>query len=371
MAYEVDSEFFDYRVKVTIDKDQVDSTLSNFTASVQVSDLPTGFVDIARSTGGDFRITSSDGTTRRALSVENFNQGAYTGVLVFNVASVSSSVDTDVYVYAGNSSATQPAASHAYGSENATNSNVTMRLTLDEDPSGAGEVLLDTTGNTNHGDPFNMEAGDSISAKVNNGLAADGVDEYVRVDDAATIDFAYNEDFSVEMAFRIPSTNQPDTSQVTNELIGKWDTFTGTPYNITFFNHTHGTPAERYLIRAFRYDGTNQPILWSANTYNDDTWHHLTFWKSGGTLYLKIDGETLVSGSDTTTGTTTNAADMTLFLAVAQGAYLKADLDEVLIHDTGVGEAHAKARAVNILTPNTFYTIGELEKAFIPKVMFM
>jgi hypothetical protein len=367
----VDGEDFDYRVKVTIDSANIDSTLSDFTVSIQISDLPQQFVDFLRSNGGDIRLTSSDGTTRLAIAVEEFNQGAYTGAIIGNVPTVASGSDTVLYVYGGNASATQPIASDTYGSENATNSNVTMRLPLDEDPSGVGEVMFDTTQYDNDGDPTNMESGDSVSSKINNGLIFDGSNEEVDVDDDPNIDPNYNVDFSIECAFNIIEGDQPDTTIVNNFIIHKWNSFaTGYPYAIGFRNQTHTPAEEEGTIYFTRYDLTNAPIVFSANAgYNDGQWHHLTAWKDGGTLYLKIDGEAVQSTSDTTTTTTTNAAGLRIANSQIQGVYGSFTMDELLYHNVGVGEAHANARAVNTLTPTTFYSVAGVEGVWTPDVM--
>jgi hypothetical protein len=355
----ITGETFTDRVKFYINAGQISSTITDYPASVQISDLPTSFVDAARSNGGDFRITTDDKVTRVALSVEQFNQGAYTGVIAFNIPSADSL--TEMYISCGNGSATQPVASDTYGSENVTNGNVVARITLDEDPSGVGEVMLDTTAIDNDGEPINMEAGDSVAAGLNNGVFTDGVNEYVNFDNHATLNYDHDEDFTIGVAVKIPTGNQPDTTADSNYILAKWSSFaTGYPYVLGFRNQTHATPANRFKLFFARWDLTNGPVVFSVNNgYNDGEWHHITFGKSGSTMYLKVDGEAIQSTTDTTSSSTENTADLRIANSQVQGVYSKHNTDELLIHQVWVGESHADARASNILTPTTFYTIED------------
>ena len=362
MSFNVNGEQRRYRTRVTIDAGNIDSNLTGFTSIFQVADISSEFVDLLNATGGDIIVTNNAGI-RVPISVEKFNQGTYTGVIAA-LTTLASSGDTEYHIYGGHVTATQPLASATYGSENATNNNVKMRLTLDEDPSGVGFVMLDTTGNANHGDPYNMESGDSISAKANNGIALDGVNEFINITNSADIDFDTDEDFSISITFRIPTGNQPAAGG-TAALLGKWDSFT-TPYSysIRIFTQNFGTPADRFKIVFGRYDEITNPTVVSANTYNDGIWHHLIAWKTGNTMYLKIDDASIVSTTDTTTGTTLNTSDITIGKEIITSNELLGDLDEILIYNNGVGKAWAKARAFNILTPNTFYTFSDRIETF-------
>jgi hypothetical protein len=371
MSWVLDGETFTNALECFIDESFIDLTLTNHTVLVPIELLPQAMVDVWRSTGGDIRAASADYTTRRALSVEQFNQGAYTGALAINVASINPLSRTKFILFGGNGSATQPVPSNAYGSENATNIKVVARLPLDEDPSGAGEVMLDTTANNNDGEPINMESGDSIVARINKGIRLDGVNEHVILDNHATLNYNYNENFTIQFAFRIPSGNQPDTGIPNNFFLAKWSSFaTGYPYAVAFRNQTHTPAGERFKLFFTRYDLTNAPVVFSANAgYNDDQWHHVTCGKDGNTLYMKVDGEAMQSTTDTTTASTVNTADLRIGNSEVQTTWGKFDMDELYIHDDWVGEAHAKAVSANILLPEQFLTFGPMQGGFNPQAM--
>jgi len=110
---------WDYRVKITIDNTQVGATLTNFPVYVDLSELPAGFhTNVNQTDARDIRVTRSDGETECAREVVSYTSATDIGELHFLANSISSSADTDFYIYYGNSSATEPAVDATYGSEN-------------------------------------------------------------------------------------------------------------------------------------------------------------------------------------------------------------------------------------------------------------
>lgn len=104
------------RVKVTVDHLEVSADVSDFPVYVDLSYLPSGFFSIVRSDGGDIRVTRSDGTTECAREVVSIDTTAKTGELHFLADFLSSSTDTEFYIYV-NGTNTEPGASTTYGSE--------------------------------------------------------------------------------------------------------------------------------------------------------------------------------------------------------------------------------------------------------------
>jgi len=91
-----------HRKKVTIDSSQVLSTETDFVVLATTTD--TDLRDDARSDGFDILFTASDGTTKLDYERESFDNT--TGDLVAWIETdVSSSVDTEIYIYYGNASA--------------------------------------------------------------------------------------------------------------------------------------------------------------------------------------------------------------------------------------------------------------------------
>jgi len=95
---------FDYRKKITIDKDKIHTPLQNFPVTVDLTSANFDFSK-ARSDGYDIRFTSSDGTTLLYYERErhdSVNELARYHVLV---PSIGIANDTDIYIYYGKSDA--------------------------------------------------------------------------------------------------------------------------------------------------------------------------------------------------------------------------------------------------------------------------
>jgi hypothetical protein len=103
------------RIKITQDHTKVPSTQTDIPVYVDLYGMPTAFFSHVLSTGADIRVTTSDGTTEVAIQVVAIDTGAKTGQLWFKAPSLSSTVNTDFYIYYGNPSASAYATTDPYG----------------------------------------------------------------------------------------------------------------------------------------------------------------------------------------------------------------------------------------------------------------
>jgi len=90
-----------FRVKITVDFNEVDANLTNFPVLVDLADLPAGFFTNVASDGGDIRVTNSGGLTELPREVVAINTGGSTGELWFKADSLSTTANTDFYIYYG------------------------------------------------------------------------------------------------------------------------------------------------------------------------------------------------------------------------------------------------------------------------------
>ena len=97
---------WDYRKTVTIDNTKVSGSGSHTNFPILVSITDTNLKDNAQSDGDDILFTSSDGHTKLSHEIESYNSS--TGALVawVKVPTLSTSADTVLYMYYGNSGAT-------------------------------------------------------------------------------------------------------------------------------------------------------------------------------------------------------------------------------------------------------------------------
>uniref|UniRef100_A0A7V3N5V3 DUF2341 domain-containing protein n=1 Tax=candidate division CPR3 bacterium TaxID=2268181 RepID=A0A7V3N5V3_UNCC3 len=97
-----------YRKKITIDETKVDADLTDFPVLVKLTSTNFNFSK-ALSTGYDIRFTSSDGTTLLKYERERHDATNQVAEYWVKIPSVSGTVNTDFYIYYGNSSASDGA----------------------------------------------------------------------------------------------------------------------------------------------------------------------------------------------------------------------------------------------------------------------
>ena len=187
-----------YRKKITIDHTKVPNTnQTNF--PVLVSRIDADWKDIAdggyvgQSDGGDILFTSSDGTTKLNHEIEKYNSSTGNLVAWINIPSLSSTADTDLYMYYGNATTNDQ-----WNINSTWNSNFNMVQHLQEDPSGAMPQILDSTSNHNDGvSGGTMLSEDQVTGQIDGSLNFDGSDDYLEVGNAYTL----SEDATKYLAF--------------------------------------------------------------------------------------------------------------------------------------------------------------------------
>lgn len=175
----------------------------------------------------------------------------------------------------------------------------------------------------------------------NSTLAFDGVDDYVIIDDDGdTLDFAFDQDFTVE-AWIKTTLVQVDITNFDNDIISKWVGGSGYPYMIRYQNQTD-IPNNGHIYVG-RYDGTNFSYLPSTRSIADNRYHHVAFVKDGPILYLYIDGILDDSTDDITVGDTTNSSPLTLGKRGTESNYWSGTIDDFRIWDVARSQASIQA----------------------------
>jgi hypothetical protein len=203
--------------------------------------------------------------------------------------------------------------------------------------------------------------------KIGKGKTFDGVDDFISFPDDSSIDFNYNQNFTVSFWVKAPST-QTTTTTTTNAIIEKWTSSSGYPYVFRILNQNYIGSRISGEIQFARYDGTNSPIAWSNAALNDNQWHHIAGVKNGSSLQMYVDGVLTDTTTDTTTTTTTNTSP--LFIGNRNGNYnFQGSVDELRI-DSYARSADEIAQAYNydsrthpitidfVTSPQSTYTSG-------------
>lgn len=138
-----------YRQKVTINASQVEADATDFPVYVRLGDLNASFhTNVNQTDARDIRVTKSDGITELPIEVVSYDSTNDVGELYFKYeGTLSSSTDTDVYIYYGNAGASSYAHTDTYGKHNVWNSTYQAVYHLSE-TTGSAE---DSTSNANDG----------------------------------------------------------------------------------------------------------------------------------------------------------------------------------------------------------------------------
>jgi len=350
-----------YRLKVTIDNTKVPGDLTDFPVAVDLSDIGTshGFWSNVKSDGGDIRVCKSDGDTRVACEMYTIDTGAETGEIYFTTdGTLSSSSDTDFYIYYGNASATKPSDSDTYGTYNVWDSDFTGVYHLGD--ASAEDVVSSTSQQVNEDDPA------SSSATSTSGILGDGFD--------------FNNSSNNIIFESGVSTHLCPTSALTFEVWFNADTksndvllycrgdSTSKGYGLWFWNS--------YLRPSIGINGnpwTN--LTYAMSNINTNTWYYGAATWDGSTAKLYVDGDEKDSYS--ISGSISYFGSQMTFGTRASGDDFDGTLDEIRLSQVGRSANWLLTTENNIRSPGTFYTIGSEETdtaggaTYVPKVIMV
>ena len=249
---------FHYRKKITIDHDQVGSDLTNFPILISITDA--NLNSNAQSDGDDIVFTNATGT-KLNHELESYNSG--TGALVawVNVTSLSSSTDTEIYMYYGNSTcSSQQNAIDTWNSDyeavyhlNEASGTVFDSTNNNVDGSSSGGVTYGQTGKVGNCLQF------ATNGKVDLGNAVAGFD-------SSTV--------TVETWVKTTDASGTDTRIVTigEEATNKW-----------VLNKVHNTNGNKAI---FSNTDSSHATPATNNAINDGTWHYLVGKTSPESIFL-------------------------------------------------------------------------------------
>ena len=168
----------------------INSDLTDFPVLLTEDILPLEIFDAdgnytALSGGGDIRFSSNyDGGTQLACEVVTFitdNDPANGKAEIWvKVPSISSSVNTVIYIWYKKVDETQPVSNGTYGSESVWDSHFKIVQHMNEDPSGSAPQMIDSTSNSNDGTSGGaMTSGDLVITQIGDGLDFDGDNDFI------------------------------------------------------------------------------------------------------------------------------------------------------------------------------------------------
>jgi hypothetical protein len=349
------SNGWNYRKVITVDPANVAGDLSAWPMVVHLTD--SDLAEKAQSSGADIRFEDDTGTK---LSHEIESYDGSTGELWAHVKlpSVSSSSETTIYVYYGNSGASdQQNVADVWSND----FEGVYHLTESASGTGTADVYRDSTANNHH-------LTDNVSASGDGGLIAsgqeiDGSDDYIGGDKYAGLDLAtatYADGFTMSAHVK-PSQNtggrQPAVTIADGVSGGQWQSYLS--YG--------GTSAGDQIFASMRDGSTgSQTDIETAQDYAPSTYHYIVNrWDgSTNTQSVVVDGVEQVTASiaqpDNTDKNTLHIGRFPNF------ANYGGDIDEVRICSTTRSEAWLQTNDINQNDPQSFYTVGTEESGAQP-----
>ena len=280
------------RKQITIDHTKVGigttTPLLNFPMLFSVTDADLKFTGsggkVASSTGLDMLFTSSDGTTKLDYEMEYYASTTGQVIAWVRIPSLSPSVDTTIYVYFGNASASDQS-----NKTGVWDSNYKGVWHL---PNGTTLGVFDSTSNANNG---TVSGATATSGKIDGATSLTSA-QYVDVVDSASLDLST---FTLE-AWVFPTTLTTD-----NGILTKTNA-SGNAGNFYFGSYSQN------LYLGF-YDGGSfsfHELQTSNNPINTNGWYHIVgvFDNAGDKFYIYVNGSSTISVTDTGSPLVNNGA---------------------------------------------------------------
>ena len=268
------------RFPITSDNTKVAAGVKGLAYDLSLA--PAEFWTNVKSDGSDIRITSdAEGTTLVARDVVSIDTTAETGLIRFDTSSISTSADTNYYLWAGNASATEPSPSDTYGQYNAydssclhhwkgpgTGSELNDRLGVQQgtlqnsatwvDDGVLPEYSVDTTPNRNS----NVSVGTNFNSSIG------------------------SSDYTFRIALKPIGTSNGDN--VRGAYIGDASSFHNVLLQIAAFTST--TFSNR-LYTQMRAGTSGVATMDSGLIPSNNTWYIISVKRSGTTARLLVDGD--------------------------------------------------------------------------------
>lgn len=316
---------YEYRKKFSVDNTKVNGagSLTNFPVLISLTDSDLATTanggKVTNSNGYDIAFTSSDGTTQLDHELEEYS--AATGEILFWVRfpTLSATVDTDFFIYFGNSSQ-----SIDQSVSTTWDNNYQLVLHLDD--------FEDATSNNNDG-TNNGTTG--TTGKIGNArqFSTAGADDFISVTDDASLDISGN----ITLSAWININNFGDTP----DLITKGD------YTDAYSTWIRSNGTLRFA--------TQNNTLTSGSTISSGSLAYVSFTKSNSGRTIYINGN--AAGSD---GNTTNFDTNTSPLYISTSSYgLNGMVDEVRVSNIARSADWIATEYENQNTPNSFYVENE------------
>ena len=340
------SSGFSHRNTITIHNEYVHEDVIDFPVYIDLADMPPEFFTNVQDKGHDIRITRSDGFTEEPLEVTFVDKPGQGGELFFKADYLSSSQDTQFFIYYGNSKVRPRNPNSEFGAESVWTNNYAAVYHLQENPRPFGSShMKDSTRYRNKARVFgNMNATNSVAGKLGKALDLDGSNDKLVVLDDKSIDFVNG----LTMATWI----YPHDASNGKMAIEKSDSYS---------MMIHDTNADFVF-----YDSATAVL----GLRNDDNASSLTTgqWYSMASTYDGVSMESYLDGDHERSYAHAGFIDVTgapLVIGANGGTYADGLFDEIRLSSIARTAEWIKTEYDNMNTPNNFYTIVQVPETTV------
>lgn len=344
-----------FRKQITLKATQIeapgDGSLVDFPVLISVSD-PQIRNGAASDTGDDIVFTSDDATTVLSSQVESFGRNGNDSLVAWvKVPTLASQADTTLYVYYGNANAPVPTPAQTEAVWTADYLGVWH---LQQDPSlgGTGNIQDATSGSRN-GTAMQLDANDSVDAKIGRGLNFDGSAEYLNF---GGVNVGSN--FTISMWVRIADGNNVRSLLANSASGADTDGF-------RLFVNTVGTENRRIIFETGDGPGGGGGNVGETpeNSITQDVFAHVAVVvnRAAGTLKIYVDGQDRTEDGNIRNNFQTNS-DFEVGRLEDGLAHFPGTLDEIQLSSVQRTIEWIQTSYNNQSQPSTFHTFGNEER---------
>jgi hypothetical protein len=323
-------EGWQYRKQITIQHTQITGDLTSFPVFIHIIDPDVQTK--AQPNGNDILFMNGPGVaTKLYHEIERYDTSNGELTAWVNILNLSSVQDTTLYMY--------------YGNPESANMQMPQRVW---NPSFAGvwhlEEFQDSTNNANHGSNHGTIP---LLGKTGDARHFDGVDDYISVENDASLNFHTLNRFTVSFWMK------RDRSNIYESVISKGSS----AYTAGYVVQIWGNNSVYFGV----YDGSKENQIFSNQKITDTNWYYITSVWDGSTMSIYING---VLDFSENIGTVSIADDSKPLEFGHHYGYMSGknpfagDVDEIQISNINRNQDWILTAYQNQQNPSGFFTIG-------------
>ncbi|MBI5734051.1 MAG: DUF2341 domain-containing protein [Candidatus Kerfeldbacteria bacterium] len=334
-----------HRKAITIDHNKVASstseTYSNFPVLISMTDADLKYTgsggQVGSSTGADILFTSSDGTTKLNHELEKYSSSTGETIAWVKLPSLSTSTDTTLYMYFGNSSSTLASQANP---TSVWDSNYKAVYHL---PDGTTLSAADSTSNANNGTITTPTAASGQIGGAGNFTTGD------KITKSSTASLNISGSFTLEAW--VNQTNLTGYHDVITKTNGTSDG--------NYYLETNGVNIDIGFYNGSGFTGFGSSG--SGVSMSTGNWYHIVavFDSTGNALKGYINGTQVINQSAGGATPQTNSASLSLGLGYIGENFL-GKMDEARISSSVRSTDWIKTQYNNQSSTTTFYSVGAL-----------